>query len=208
MAKKNRANKAGSGDKAGKVDDVRPPEPVLDSGAGQHDPAPVQMPVFSELEAERAPDTEEGDEPGDSDGAGEPADSVPGNREDCPSCGVMPRTCPTGHEYYEGMTEEECGELVDVWVTTCQGIASAARGAEPRDVDPKLRARFAKVLARQSRRYRPLSAGIEIPLLLAATASTCTVEKVAATDQAANGAGGEPQSVAAPPATPRRGVSW
>lgn len=152
---------------------MEPPHTHYPTGGPETEPAPVQMPVFSELDKE--PDPPPSSEPR---AEAEPSESVAGNSTDCPSCGVIPRVCPEGHQYYEGMTREECGELVDLWVLTCQGIARAARGSEPKDIDQKLRERFAKVLERQSRHYRPMPAKIEIPMLLVATASTCTAPSV------------------------------
>ena len=142
--------------------------------------ADVVVPTFSEAEGVRAvadpatqqqPPSNDNGEPEQSD---RPPDTLEGFSSECPSCGVMPKVCPEGHTYYEGSSTEECAELVDVWVMTCQAVAAAARGSKPKPIPRPLRNRFAKVIQRQSKKYPPLTAKIEIPLLMAATATSCT----------------------------------
>lgn len=176
------------------------PEPVPDPSPPAQQPPPmpaandngvaaadVVMPTFSDAEGSQPgpvvdpppdhyddPSDPDDDDDDDGDGSVTPAESIPGVTSDCPSCGVLPRVCPEGHTYYEGSSLEECGELVDVWVYTCQAIAQAARGSEPIPIQKGLRDRFARVIQRTSRRFPPMSGKIEIPLLLAATATSCT----------------------------------
>ena len=152
---------------------VEPAAAVPDAAA-----ADVVVPTFSDADGPRTvsdPATQPSAEPAAaSETPDRPPETLQGFSSECPSCGVMPKVCPEGHTYYEGSSTEECAELVDAWVMTCQAVAAAARGSKPKPIPRPLRNRFAKVIQRQTKKYPPLTAKIEIPLLMAATAGACT----------------------------------
>ena len=156
--------------------------------------ADVITPTFSEADewqrpaAPAEPEAKSQAEPPET-----PSEFVPGDSHLCPHCGTLPRVCPEGHKYYEGSTEEECAELVDMWVSSIQAFAQATRGSEPIPISPKLRTRFAKVLEKHSRRYPPMPGKVEIPLLLLATASSCTRPGEQQSEGVENHTGEEPQ---------------